>query len=303
MIFSTSRLHPEARRELEGLGLVEVSADAPTLASCVALLTWPSSMDYSLLAKMPSLRVIQTISAGVDDVEFAKVPAGVAVYSNAGAYTGPAAEHAWALLLAAAKGVGEKARTENYILGGKVLLVLGCGAIGSAVAKVGKAAFGMRTVGVSRSFMVPEAFDERRDPDQLERSIPEADAIVNALPLNRGTRSVLGYRVLSKMKRAAVLVNVGRAETVDEPAVTRILKERPETRYASDVFWRREGKEDFSSELWSLPNFYGTFHTAGGLGADEALRRAEEAAALNLRLALTAGKARNLVDRSDYVSP
>ncbi|MDG6994192.1 MAG: 3-phosphoglycerate dehydrogenase, partial [Nitrososphaerota archaeon] len=146
----------------------------------------------------------------------------------------------------------------------------------------------------------PGAFDARRGRDELEGSIPEADAIVDALPLNRRTRSVLGYRELSKMKRAAVLVNVGRAETVDEPSIARVLKERPETRYATDVFWRREGKEDFSSGLWSLPNFYGTFHTAGGLGAEEALRRAEEAAVGNLRLALTSGRARNLVDRSDY---
>ncbi|MDG7012753.1 MAG: 3-phosphoglycerate dehydrogenase [Nitrososphaerota archaeon] len=300
MIFSTSRLHPEARRALAGLGLVEASADGRTLAGCAALLAWPSDIDYAVLAKMASLKVIQTISAGVDDVDFAKVPAGVAVYSNAGAYTVPAAEHAWALLLAAAKGVGARSRTENYILSGRTLLVLGCGAIGSAVAKLGKSAFGMRTVGVSRSFSAPEAFDARRPPEELEGSIPEADAIVDALPLNRGTRSVLGYRALSKMKRAVVLVNVGRAETVDEPSVARILTERPETRYASDVFWRRGGKEDFASELWSLPNFYGTFHTAGGLGAEEALRRAEEAAAENLRLALTTGRAQNLVDRSDY---
>ncbi len=300
MIFSTSRLHPEARRTLDGFGLFEVSADESALAGCVALLAWPSDIDYSLLARMTSLRVIQTISAGVDDVDFAKIPAGVAVYSNAGAYTGPAAEHAWALLLAAAKGVGVRSRTENYILGGRTLLVLGGGAIGSAVAKIGKAAFRMRTVGVSRSFKDPGAFDARRGPDELEGSIPEADAIVDALPLNRRTRSVLGYRELSKMKRAAVLVNVGRAETVDEPSMVRVLKERPETRYATDVFWRRGGKEDFSSGLWSLPNFYGTFHTAGGLGAEEALRRAEEAAVGNLRLALTSGRARNLVDRSDY---
>ncbi|MDG6964805.1 MAG: 3-phosphoglycerate dehydrogenase [Nitrososphaerota archaeon] len=300
MILSAGRLHPEARRILDGFGVVDASAGEQALAGCVAVIAWPSDIDYSILRRLPSIKVLQTISAGVDDLDFAKVPAGVDIYSNAGAYTVPAAEHAWALLLAAAKGVGVEARTENYILRGRTLLVLGCGAIGSAVAQIGKAAFGMRTAGVSRSFRAPEAFDDRRSPDQLEESIPEADAIVDALPLNKETRSVLGYRALSGMKRGAVLVNVGRAETVDEPSVERLLKERPETRYATDVFWRKGGKEDFSSGLWSLPNFYGTFHTAGGLGAEEALRRAEEAAAENLRLALTTGGARNLVDRSDY---
>lgn len=301
MIFSMERLHDEAREALRGLGLVEAEADDQTLAKCEVLLTWPSMMSGFLLAKMKSLRAIQTISAGVDDLDFTAIPQNVSVYSNVGAYTAPAAEHAWALLLGAAKGVSvRKRKTENYLLRRRTLLVLGCGAIGSEVARIGKVGLEMRTVGVSRSFRVPEVFDSRRPLEKLKSSIAEADAIVDALPLNLQTRSVLSYDVVSRMKRKVVLVNVGRAETVEEASIERILRERPETRFATDVFWRKNDREEFQSWLWELTNFCGTFHTAGGRGAEDALRYAEKKAVENIRLLLTTGRAENLVDPSDY---
>ncbi|MDE1854009.1 MAG: 3-phosphoglycerate dehydrogenase [Thaumarchaeota archaeon] len=301
MIFSTERLHREARETLRGLDLVEVGADDHTLGECQVLLTWPSKMDASLLAKIRNLKAIQTISAGVDDIDFSLIPPGVRVYSNVGAYSAPAAEHAWALLLAAAKGIANKGRrAENYLLSGRTLLVLGCGAIGSEVARIGKVAFGMRTVGVSRSFKAPEAFDSRIPPERLVEALDGADAIVNSLPLNRQTRLILSYDALTKMKDAVVLVNIGRAETIDEVSIGKILEERPRTRFATDVFWRKGGVEDFDSSLWMLPNFCGTFHTAGGLGAEDALRYAEKRAAENVRLLLTTGRGENEVDPSDY---
>jgi phosphoglycerate dehydrogenase-like enzyme len=54
---------------------------------------------------MTSLRMIQALSAGIDGLDFASVPSGVEVFSNAGAYTDSAAEHAWGLALGVAKGV------------------------------------------------------------------------------------------------------------------------------------------------------------------------------------------------------
>lgn len=301
MIFATGKLHDEARSILNDFGLVEGQADDATLAKCVVLLSWPSAVDRGLLSRMKSLSAIQTISAGVDDIDFSSLPHGVMVFSNAGAYTEFASEHAWGLLLAAAKGVGTRRKVEPYLLKGKTLLVLGCGSIGSEVAKIGKSAFGMRTVGVSRSFKVPEAFDQRLPLSSLASVVGDADALVDTLPLNIHTRSILDYRILSVAKRRVVIVNVGRAETVDLPSILRILNERQETRFATDVFWRTGGREDFESEIWDMPNFTGTLHTAGGFGSEEALRRAEVAAAENVRLFLTTGRAENEVDPSDYV--
>lgn len=301
MIFSTDRLLEDAWDVLSGLGLVEAEADDETLAKCEVLLARPSKITKSLMTKMKSLKVVQTMSAGVDEVDFQLIPPRVSVYSNAGAFAAPVSEHAWALLLAAAKGVAAGSRkVESYQLFGRTLLVLGCGAIGSDVARIGREAFVMKTVGVSRTFKLPEAFDSRRSLGELRTTVAEADAIVDALPLNLQTRSVLSFDILSRMRKKVVLVNVGRAETIDEASIYRLLKERPDTRFATDVFWRKRGRERFDSKLWRLPNFWATRHQAGGIGSEEVLGFAQRTAAENIRLWLATGKARNKVELAEY---
>ena len=57
-----------------------------------------------LLVKMSSLKMVQTLSAGVDTLDFRSLPPGTTVFSNAGAFTASVAEHAWGLLLGVAKG-------------------------------------------------------------------------------------------------------------------------------------------------------------------------------------------------------
>jgi D-3-phosphoglycerate dehydrogenase len=302
LIFATGKLHDKAKSVLEGFGLVEVQADERTLAECEILVSWPSAIDWGLVSRMKSLRVIQTISAGVDDIDFSSLRPGVRVFSNAGAYTEFASEHAWGLLLAAAKGVGARRKVEPYLLNGKTLLVIGCGSIGSEAARIGKSAFGMRTVGVSRSFKMPHVFDRTLPVSGLAGVMSDADAVVVALPLNVQTRSLLDYGMLSRAKSRIVIVNVGRAEVVDLPSILRILHERQETRFATDVFWRVGTKEDFESRIWDEPNFTGTLHTAGGFGSEEALRRAELAAAENVRHLLTTGSAANEVNPADYIA-
>lgn len=67
------------------------------------------------------------------------------------------------------------------------------------------------------------------------------------------------YDLLQRTKETVVIVNVERGETVDEDSVLRILQERPETRYATDVFWEKEGREVFDATLWSLQISQGLF--------------------------------------------
>ncbi|TRM86799.1 3-phosphoglycerate dehydrogenase, partial [Sulfolobus sp. A20-N-G8] len=88
------------------------------------LLTWPSRVNKDLISKMPNIKVIQTFSAGVDDLDFSILPQNVKVFSNAGAYALSVAEHTWGLILALAKGVGTKKRTIVYEVTGKTLLIL-----------------------------------------------------------------------------------------------------------------------------------------------------------------------------------
>ena len=257
-------------------------------------------MKPETLAKMKSLRVLQTMSAGVDGLDFRHLKPGVRVYSNAGAFAGTVGEHAWGLLLGAAKGVHLRNRKSTpRRLGGKTLLVVGCGAIGSEVARLSKSV-AMRAVGVSRSFRSPELFEEKHPISELRDVIGKADAVVVALPSTRHTRGVFDYALLSRAKETAILVNVGRGDVIEEDGLMRWLRERPESRFATDVFWKKDGKEEFDTAAWELPNFAGTLHNSG-LPLGEDLSEAKVAAARNVRRFFETGDALNHVDASEYL--
>lgn len=298
-VFVTDSLPPEARDLLSEFEVFESTADEEALAGCRALICWPSSAKAELLAKMRSLEMVQTLSAGVDGLDFHSLPSDVKVFSNAGAFTGPVGEHAWGILLGVAKGIHlRNQKTSPRSLRGKTLLVVGCGAIGSEVARLSKSVE-MKTVGVSRSFRSPELFDERYPLSSLPEKVGLADAIVITLPLTKGTRGVMSYEVLARAKDAAMVVNVGRGETVQEDGLLRWLKERPESRFATDVYWAREGKESFATEAWDLPNFAGTLHVSGlPMGVD--LAGVRVAAAWNVKRYFESGGALNRVDVSEY---
>jgi D-3-phosphoglycerate dehydrogenase len=299
-VFVTESLPAEARKVLSGYDVFEQTATDAELERCAGLICWPSRAKKDLLVKMKNLRAVQTMSAGVDVLDFAVLPAQVEVFSNAGAFTDNVAEHAWGLLLGVAKGIHVRnLRTTPRRLRGKTLLVIGCGGIGSEVARLSKS-LGMWTVGVSRSFRVPEVFDEKLPLSALRERIPGADAILLALPLTKETRRLVTYDLLARAKADAIVVNVGRGELTDEEGVIRWLSERPDSRYATDVFWFKDGKESFTTRAWNLPNFAGTLHiSAVPLGEDHV--GAKVAAVKNLKKFFETGKAENRVDRDEYL--
>ena len=298
-IYATDTLPSEARQILEGYDVYDQDPGDAKLAECEVLMTWPSRADKALVARMPRLRAVQAFSAGVDGLQFGVFPPGTKVFSNAGAFTATVAEHAFGILLWVAKGVHVRDRKlAPRVLAGKTLLVLGCGAIGCEVARLSRL-LGMHVLGVSRSFKVPEVFDERQPMDSLGKVIGRADAIAIALPLTKFTTGVLDFEMLSRCKPDVTIVNVGRGQVVDEDSLIEWLRARPESRYATDVFWKRDGRETFETKAWELPNFGGTRHDSGVPLGDN-LTGPKVEAAKNVRLLLEAGKANNLVDPSEY---
>src|SRR5437867_6052010 len=107
---------------------------------------FPRDIPGELWPRMARLRLLQTVAAGVDHLPFDRIPAGVTVCSNAGAHRLSIAEHAMALLLAAAKNVvrhTEAVRAGRFpqdLMGksvrGKTLGVIGLGGIGGEGARL-----------------------------------------------------------------------------------------------------------------------------------------------------------------------
>jgi lactate dehydrogenase-like 2-hydroxyacid dehydrogenase len=102
------------------------------------------------------------------------------------------------------------------------------------------------------------------------------------------------------MLEDAVFINVGRAEVMDREGVLRILKERPNFIFASDVWW---GRNDFGrdAEFFALPNVVATRWVAGGCGSEEVWRRMAMEAVKNLATWAMGGQPRNVARREDYI--
>src|SRR5712691_12584388 len=143
----------------------QLSSLLPSI-DAMMIFSWPRFLDEQMMSRMTQLRFIQSILAGVNHIPFNRLERKVIVSSNAGAYSSPVAEYAWALLLSAAKRVVEHHNTIRegrgilvshgdaaqgiYILKGKTLGVLGYGGIGATVVRTAQA-FRMKVVAFTRN--------------------------------------------------------------------------------------------------------------------------------------------------------
>ncbi len=104
--------------------------------------------------------------------------------------------------------------------------------------------------------------------DRLDDALGEADVIFEARPLTRSTRGSLGAVQFARTRPGAILVNVGRAATIDEEALYHHLQEHPEFRAALDVWWDEgfgDGKLGRRFPWTDLPNVTGSPHNSGGV--------------------------------------
>ncbi len=259
----------------------------------------PSGLAW-VVRTAPSLRFLQATFAGAgQQIRAAKLTedelARVAFASTAGIHATPLAEWSMFGILAFTKGLprllddkANKHWAEHYPtreLPGKSLLVVGLGAIGREVARLGEA-FGMRVHGV------------RRDdgPERLRALMPEADAIVVALPLTDETRGLIDRETIALMKTGAIFVNVGRGAVVDEDALIAALRSGKLLGAALDVFAEEPLPE--SSPLWELDNVIVSPHTAA-LSVEENARVVERFAE-NLRRYLAGDQLLGRVDTTVF---
>jgi phosphoglycerate dehydrogenase-like enzyme len=159
------------------------------------------------------------------------------------------AELAIALLLAAAKNLlaadrglrdGQwRTKLPALAVAGRTALVLGHGAVGSRVA-AGCAALGMRVLVVRRHGADPAAAAggfETYPVTALPRLLPQAGAVLVCLPLTPATAGLIGGPELALLPPDAVLVNVGRAEVIEEEALFRALERNAIFAAALDVWY------------------------------------------------------------------
>lgn len=181
------------------------------------------------LAAMKSVRVVQTLSAGIDHVEpgLDLLPAGVRLCNAKGVHEASTAELALALVLASLRGIPEFVRgqdTEQWRAGfypslaDKSVLIVGYGSIGAAIEDRLAPFECARVARVARSARTTERGEVRALTD-LPVLLPDADVVILSIPLTDRTLGLVGADFLSRMKDGALLVNVARGPVVDTKAL------------------------------------------------------------------------------------
>ncbi|MBV8406325.1 MAG: D-2-hydroxyacid dehydrogenase [Alphaproteobacteria bacterium] len=236
-----------------------------------------------LIAHAGNLKFIQSISSGMDQYSKEQLAAkGVRLASAAGVNARAVAEHALALILAVMRRLPEARDNQHRKmwrgmlgdlteredeLGGKTVLIVGMGRIGSHLAKLCKA-FDMKVLGIRRDpAQGANGADSIHGMAELVKLAPQADFVALTCALTAETTGLMNAAAFAAMKPSSVFVNVARGKVADEAALIRTMQEGRIWAAAIDVTAEEPLPE--SSPLWTLPNVFVTPHTAGETRAYE----------------------------------
>jgi D-3-phosphoglycerate dehydrogenase / 2-oxoglutarate reductase len=245
--FMRGLLTPELAERVPGLVVHDDPESADVLVErlrgTIVALNGHTQMPAALLQRCRHLRSIVFLGSGATsyiDVD-AATALGIAVRTVPGYGDRSVAEHAMALMLAAARQVaamdqalrhGQWAPLDGVELAGKRLGVIGTGGIGATFMRMADA-FGMEVIAWNRSRpAVP--LPGRLVP--LEELLATSDVISLHLSLNSETRGFLDAARLAQVKPQAILVNTARGALVNEPALIAALESGRLGHAALDVF-------------------------------------------------------------------
>jgi phosphoglycerate dehydrogenase-like enzyme len=180
------------------------------------------------LAALPSLRAVQLLTAGYDDV-LPLVPPGVVLANAGGVHDASTAELAVGLMLATLRGFPQMVRGQDQsrwvpvggrpALADKRVLVLGYGSIGRAVARRLTGFEVSLTAVASRARDGDDLVDRVHGIEELHDLLPHSDVVVVIVPLSEATTGLVDRDFLAAMPDGALLVNVARGKVVNTEAL------------------------------------------------------------------------------------
>jgi phosphoglycerate dehydrogenase-like enzyme len=310
LIPDTIELELDLPPGVDAAGYVVTQPIPAAHADAEVLVVWGNalSMLEDAAARLPRLRWVQTLAAGADPLLRAGFAADTVLTSGQTLHDRPVAEHALALVLAAARRLHltHQAQLEHRwapdlggmqpehdpdvftTLRGARVLIWGYGGIARTVTPLLQA-LGATVTGVARTARTDG--EVRVIPvEEIETELPTTDVLLMILPSTQATDNALGAARLALLPRRAWVVNVGRGSTVDEDALFESLRSGAIGGAALDV--TAVEPLPAASPLWEAPNTIITPHAAGGrpLGAGRLVSE-------NLARLLRGEPLRNLVER------
>jgi D-3-phosphoglycerate dehydrogenase len=223
-----------------------------------ALIVRSDLVTSDVLAEAKNLKIVVRAGAGYDNVDLnAASLNNVVVMNTPGQNSNAVAELAIGMMIFMARGkFNGKPGTE---LKGKRLGIHAYGNVGKIVGKIAKG-FGMN-VGAFDPYILPEIIkkDDLHVFDSAEDLYNNSEYISLHIPANEETKNSINYSLMKSMPENGTLINTARKEVINEEDLLKVLKERQDFKYASDIAPNNSDQllANFESQCYFTPKKMG----------------------------------------------
>lgn len=220
------------------LALLEKYADKAQLLAAVAdadaLIIRSDKVDAAVMDAAPGLKIVVRAGAGYDNVDLEAATArGIVVMNTPGQNANAVAELVFGMLVYNIRNRFD-GRAGSELLG-KKLGLLAFGNVSRNVARIAQG-FGM---GVATYDPFADAAKIRAEGFEVADSqaalFETCDVVSLHIPATPETRRSIGADLIGRMKQGGILVNTARKEVIDEAGLIRVMAERTDLRYVSDL--------------------------------------------------------------------
>lgn len=254
------------RKIVEGAGhelaLLEKYTAAEELYAAVndvdAIIIRSDKITKEVVEKAPKLKIVVRAGAGYDNIDLtACTEKGIVAMNTPGQNSNAVAELAIGMMIFMSRncftpGTGSE-------LKGKTVGIHAFGNVGRLVAPLAKG-FGM-SVMIFDPFVTPDKVgdNEIKIASSVEELYSSCQFISLHIPANAQTKGSIGYELLSKMPKGGCLVNTARKEVINEAELVKVMEERPDFKYITDIAADNQAElnEKFGTRVFASPKKMG----------------------------------------------
>ena len=231
------------------LALLEKYTEKAQLLAAVAdadaLIIRSDKVDNEVFDAAKQLKIVVRAGAGYDNIDLAAATAhGVVAMNTPGQNANSVAELVFGLLVYGVRNFFNGSSGTELL--GKRLGILAFGNVGRNVARVAKG-FGMKVVAYD-AYCPKEAIEAAgvEAAASQEELFDTCDIVSLHIPATPETRESINYNLVNRLKKGGILVNTARKEVIDEDGLLKLLQERADLKYLTDI------KPDRAAEFESV---------------------------------------------------
>jgi len=223
-----------------------------------AMIVRSDIVDREVIEAAKELKVVVRAGSGFDNLDLvACTEKGMVAMNTPGQNSNAVAELAIGMMIFMAR--GQFKGVSGSELKGKTAGVYGCGNIGRRVARIAQG-LGMKVVAldpcITKVSMEPYDVKVVQSVDEL---FSTSDFLSLHIPANDKTKKSVNFDMMNKMPKGATIINTARKEVIDEDGLKKMLEERPDFKYISDIAPANHAElaEKFDLRYYSTPKKQG----------------------------------------------